>query len=57
MISLIISIVVLGLIYWAVSLLPLPEPFPMVIKVLFIILLVVALLNAFGVHTGLPSLS
>lgn len=53
MITLIISLVVLGLIYWAVSLIPLPAPFPTIIKVIFIVIAVVMLLNAFGINTGL----
>lgn len=53
MISLLITIVVLGLLYWAVSLIPLPDPFPTIIRVIFIIIAVLYILNAFGV-TGLP---
>lgn len=53
MISLVISLVVLGLVYWAVSFIPLPDPFPTIIKVLFIIIAVILLLNGFGVNTGL----
>lgn len=56
MIELIIALVLIGLIYWAVSLIPLPEPFPLIIRVLFIIIAVIYLLNAFGVATGLPSI-
>lgn len=52
MITLIISLVILSLIYWAVSLIPLPEPFPVIIKVLFIIIVVIMLLNGFGVNTA-----
>ena len=55
MVTLIVSIILLGLLYWVVSLIPLPSPFPRVVQVLFIILLVLMLLNAFGVSTGLPS--
>lgn len=55
MISLIISIVILGLVYWAVSFIPLPEPFPVIVKVLFIIIAVLLILSAFGIG-GLPSL-
>lgn len=55
MISLIIALVILGLIYWAVSLIPLPEPFPAIIRVVFILIAVIYLLQAFGV-TGLPRL-
>lgn len=48
MIALIIYVLILGLLYWAISLIPLPPPFPLVIKILFIVLLVIVLLNAFG---------
>ena len=48
MLSLIVSVVVLGLLYWVLTLLPLPDPFPIVLKVLFVILLVLLLLNSFG---------
>ena len=50
--SLIVYLVILGLIYWLVSLIPLPPPFGQIIRVLFIILAVLAVLSAFGV---LPS--
>jgi len=52
MLSLIIFVVVLGLLYWASTLLPLLEPFPLVVKVLFVILLVIVLLNFAGVNLG-----
>ena len=52
MIILIASLIILGLIFWAVSLIPLPDPFPTKIKVLFIIIAVITLLNAFGISTG-----
>lgn len=55
MIALIITLVVLGLIYWAVSLIPLPDPFPTIIKVLFVVVAVVYLLRALGV--SLPILT
>lgn len=52
MLSLIVTIIILGLIYWAVSLIPLPDPFPTIVKILFIIIAVSVLLQAFGVSTG-----
>lgn len=55
MVSLLIFIVVLGLIYWAISLIPLPAPFPTIIQVLFIIIAVLAILQFFGFSTGLPT--
>lgn len=51
MITLIVSLVGLGLVYWLVSLIPLPSPFPMIIRVVFIIIAVVYVLNALGVAT------
>ncbi len=51
LLSLIVTIVVLGLLYWVVTLLPIPEPFLRIVQVLFIILAVLALLEGlFGVH-------
>ena len=55
MIELLAFIIVLGLIYWAVSLIPLPAPFPTIVQIIFILIAVVALLNFLGVHTGIPS--
>ncbi len=52
-VSLIITLVVLGLVAWAVTLLPLPAPFPTIIHVILVIVAVVVLLNALGV-VGLP---
>lgn len=53
-ISLIVSLIVLGLFYWLVTLIPLPSPFPEIIKVVFVIVDVLIVLQAFGVHTGVP---
>lgn len=50
------AVVVLGLIYWLLTLLPLPEPFPQIVRVVFIvvaILLVIYFLAALvGVGPG-----
>lgn len=51
MIALIVWVIVLGLLYWLTTLLPLPPPFPIVVKVLFVILLIIVLLNAAGFVT------
>lgn len=45
LLNLILFFVILGLLWWVISLLPMPEPFPMIIRVLFIIIAVLALLN------------
>lgn len=43
-ISIVTVLIVAGLIYWLVTLLPLPEPFPTVIRVVVIIALILWLL-------------
>ena len=45
LLNLILFLVILGVLWWVVSLLPIPHPFPVIIQVLFIILAVLALLN------------
>lgn len=52
MISLIITLVILGLAFWAITFLPIAEPFITIIKVVFIIIALIVLLQAFGVNTG-----
>ena len=55
--TLIVYLIVLGLVYWLVSLLPLPAPFSTMVRVLFIVLAVLAVLSAFGIiGGGLPRL-
>lgn len=55
--TLIVYLIVLGLVYWLVSLLPLPAPFGTMVRVLFIVLAVLAVLSAFGIiGGGLPRL-
>ena len=54
-ITLIVYLIVLGLLYWLVSLIPLPDPFGQIVRVLFIILAVLVVLSAFGfISGGLP---
>lgn len=50
MITLVVSLVVIGLLYYLVTLLPLPSPFPAVIRVIFILILIYVVLQAFGVN-------
>jgi hypothetical protein len=50
MISLLILVLVVGLLVWVVSLLPLPAPFQKIIVVLGVIIVVAAILSAlFGI--------
>ena len=56
MISLLVTVIVLGLIFYCVQLIPMPAPFPLVVRILFILVLIFILLNAFGLASGLPHL-
>lgn len=53
MISLLVYIAILGLVYWAVNLFPIPAPFPVIMKVLFVAFAVLLILQFFGVDTGI----
>ena len=54
MIGIILTLVVLGLLYYCCTLLPLPEPFPTIIKIVFIILAILVLLQAIGLVSVYP---
>ena len=45
LIHVVIVLVVLGLLYWLVTMLPLPAPFPKIIQVVFVIIAVLYLLS------------
>ena len=50
LLNLILFLVILGVLWWLITLIPLPHPFPIIIQVLFIILAVLVVLNVlFGV--------
>lgn len=53
MLTLIFTLVILGLLFWVLTLLPITEPFITIIKVVLIIIAIATLLNAFGVNTGI----
>ena len=58
-VNLIIYLVVFGLIWWLVGMLPLPAPVAQIVRVLFIILLILIILSVFGIIPGtyLPRLN
>ena len=58
MMNLIVYLVVFGLIWWLVGLLPLPSPVAQIVNVLFTIILIVIILSTFGFlpHSYLPRL-
>ena len=57
LITLIVFCIVAGLLYWLVSMLPLPEPFPMIIRVCVILIFVLLLLGVVFGGINLPSLN
>lgn len=46
LLNLILFLVILGVLWWLITLIPLPHPLPIIIQVLFVILAVLAVLNA-----------
>ncbi|RYY73662.1 MAG: hypothetical protein EOO52_16755 [Gammaproteobacteria bacterium] len=52
LINLIVYLVVFGLIWWLVSLLPLPAPVAQIVRILFIILLILIVLSFFNIIPG-----
>lgn len=57
LITLLIYLLILGIVYWVITLLPLPAPFRTVAIVIFAILVIVILFNFLaGGSLGLPSL-
>lgn len=56
LISLIILLILLGLIYWLITLIPLPEPFPNIIRVLVIVACVLLVLGVLFGGVSVPSL-
>ena len=55
MIELIVLLILLGVVFYFINMIPMAEPFPQIIKVVAIILAIVLVLNALGIHI-LPGL-
>jgi hypothetical protein len=66
LISIIVTLIIVGVIWWAITqllpLIPLPEPFARIIYVLLVVVLVIVvlwvilgLLGVGGIHSGLPA--
>lgn len=53
MINLLIELVVLGLVFYCIGLLPLASPFPQIIRVVAIIIAIVLLLGFIGISVPL----
>lgn len=54
LISLLIFIIIFGLLYWCVTLLPIPQPFRNVALVILILICIIVLLNSLGVVGSAP---
>lgn len=48
LINLLIFVVILGLVYWVISIVPLPPPFRLVVQVIFAIIAIIMLLGFVG---------
>lgn len=57
LIQLLVVIIVLGLLYWLVMQLPLPEPFRRIAQVIVVVILIIWLLNLVGLLPGRIHLS
>lgn len=53
--SLILTLIIIGVIFYFIDLIPMASPMPQIIKAVMIILAIVLILNALGV-TGIPTL-
>ena len=55
--NIVVWLIILGLLWWCVGLLPLPAPIQQIIQVLFIIMAILVVLSVFGtINLGLPKL-
>ena len=57
LIGLLVFLIIVGLIYWLITMIPLPPPFPMIIRIVMILIAIIWLasqLGAFG-STGMNS--
>lgn len=54
LITLLIGVIVAGLIYYLLSLLPIPQPFKNVVMVIFILICIIWLLGFTGIWGGGP---
>lgn len=55
--SLIITLIILGLVFYFINMIPMASPFPQIIKVVAVIIAVALILQWLGVYTGLPTMN
>lgn len=56
MLTLIATLILLGVIFYFIGLIPMADPFPQIIKAVAILIALALVLNAFGIHV-LPNFS
>ncbi len=49
LVGLLVAVLIIGLIYYLITLIPLPDPFKTIVLVLFIIIVILWLLSSFGI--------
>lgn len=54
--EIIIALILLGLVFYFIEMIPMAAPFPKIIKVVAIIIAVVLVLQWLGINTGLPTI-
>lgn len=50
MLTLLATLIILGLVFYFINLIPMAEPFPQIVRVVAILIAVVIVLNALGIH-------
>lgn len=50
MLELLATLIILGLVFYIVTLIPMAEPFPQIIRIVAILIAVILILNALGIH-------
>ena len=56
LISLLILVLVAGLLWWAISQIPLPQPLGMVVQVVFVVIFALILLGMLSGHFPVPNM-
>jgi hypothetical protein len=52
LIHLLIIVIILALVWWALSAIPLPHPFGIIVRIVFVLICVLILLGMLGTETG-----
>ncbi len=50
MITLLATLIILGLVFYLIEMIPMAEPFPKIIRIVAIIIAVILILNFLGIH-------